>query len=387
MKHLRFRFILLTVIFLLTLIFPIINQFTNIIPDIANSENKEPTKKPTLIIKEIDQYPLQFENFFNDHFSIRQRLVKKYVDFHLFLFQMTPNPDQVVLGKDKWLFLGGKETDVYTGKNRLTQEELILLTEELEYRQNYLQNLNCQFYFVIAPVKSSIYPEFFPKKYLISNPESGGRQLISYLNKNSSVKTIDLYKLNQWKNLGLLYYKIDNHWNKQGAFLASNIIIQSLKKDFPNLQEWPLETMTINKKVINTGNLAGMLSNTTLFTDTLYELTPEKGFKAKEVSKREYPVVKGFPYPWEFESDREIEGSEFPKILIISDSFGGNLFPYISESFSRSVKIFDSWQYKLNENIVTAEKPDIVILMVLESNLRNMFEHFSKPNNQTPSKK
>ena len=90
-----------------------------------------------------------------------------------------------------------------------------------------------------------------------------------------------------------------------------------------------------------------------------------------------YPVVKGFPYPWEFEMVRERKDTTMPKLLLISDSFAGNLFPYISEPFSRSVKIFDSWQYKLNEEIVIAEKPDVVVLIVQESNIRNMLKYLS----------
>jgi hypothetical protein len=111
-------------------------------------------------------------------------------------------------------------------------------------------------------------------------------------------------------------------------------------------------------------------------------LVPKKGFVSSEVPKTGYPIIPGFPYPYAYEADREIPGSKQPRILIISDSFGEAIFPFISERFSRSVKIFDAWQFKLNEDIVANEKPDVVLVVVLESNLRNMLKHQSRLKNQ-----
>jgi alginate O-acetyltransferase complex protein AlgJ len=87
-----------------------------------------------------------------------------------------------------------------------------------------------------------------------------------------------------------------------------------------------------------------------------------------------YPSVRGFPYPKEFETDFVTADTTKPSLLLFSDSFGHQIFPTLAEHFSRSVKIFDCWQYKLNPNIVTHEKADIVVLMMLEGNLRNIFE-------------
>ena len=60
------------------------------------------------------------------------------------------------------------------------------------------------------------------------------------------------------------------------------------------------------------------------------------------------------------------------------------LYPLLSEEFSRTVRIFDAWQYKLNEDIIEKEKPDIVILLALEANLRNLLSSASrfKPNHE-----
>ena len=346
--------------------------------DSENTENREPATKPVLTIKNLDPYPIQYEKYYNDHFSLRQRLMKSYYDLNLLVYHKTPIPDQVVLGKNNWLFLGGDEVDVYTCKNRFSSEELNTLKKELEYRQNYLAKQGIKFYFVIAPVKATIYGENMPKNIIKLHEESGGKQLLHYLNQNSTVTCIDLYPImKRYKQSGLLYFKNDNHWTKRGAFIGAMQIVKTIQHDFPTLNLLSLDSMRINSTIATTGNLTAMLSKTKLFVDTIIELTPKNGFCTNEIQKVGYPVVKGFPYPWEYEMVREQKDTTLPKLLLISDSFGGNLFPYISEPFSRSVKIFDSWQYKLNEEIVKAEKPDVVVLIVLESNIRNMLKYLS----------
>lgn len=378
MKHHRFRQFFLIVLFLSIIYFPLLNVKNTFLKDTENTENRQPAPMPVLSLKKLDPFPLQFERYYSDHFSLRQRLMKSYYDFNLALYHKTPNPDQVVIGKNNWLFYGGNEVDTYTGKNRLTQEELQTLTKELEYRKQFLASLGTQFFFVVAPIKSSVYSAFFPENFIQLNKESIGLQLVRYLSENSSVNCINLFDLfGENGQQDLLYYKNDNHWNQKGAFMASQMIVQKIHHEFPQIPSIQSESMEIKTTTATTGNLTKMLSNTTLFTDTLFELIPKNGFKSKEQPLVGYPVVDGFPYPWEYEMVRETGDTSLPRLLIISDSFGGHIFPFLSESFSRTVKIFDSWQYKLNEEIVASEKPDIVILIVLESNLRNMFEYLS----------
>jgi hypothetical protein len=120
-----------------------------------------------------------------------------------------------------------------------------------------------------------------------------------------------------------------------------------------------------------------MLSNIGNYTDTSVSLEPKAGFKAKDGKLSGYPVIEFFPYPNEYEKVKEIAGSTLPKILVISDSYGGNIFPYLAEGFGKSVRIFDAWRYQLNEDIVNNEKPDIVLVIALEANLRSMLKYRS----------
>ena len=63
-----------------------------------------------------------------------------------------------------------------------------------------------------------------------------------------------------------------------------------------------------------------------------------------------------------------------PKILVIRDSFGDQLIPFLKEPFSESVFIFDGWDYGLNKEIIETVKPDIVIFLGLETHIENFID-------------
>lgn len=382
MAHKKFRNIIVIVIFISLISIPFLNGKLSIIKDIENTENRKPAERPDFDINHLDGFPSKYDKYYSDNFTFRQRLIKYYNQLNLVVFKKSPVPDQVIIGNNGWIFSAGSEVDSYRGKNRFELSEMEEIRLELEYRKKYLEERGCEFYFIVAPVKQNIYPEEMPVNLFRLNKQSWGEQLIEYLNEKSDVKTIDIYNtLRQSKQYGLVYYKLDNHWNKKGAFFAANEVLRQISKDIPAVDVLSYSDFIVTDSISHSGNIASMLSNTQLFADSIFELTPKNGFKSSDYQKVGYAVVPGFPYPWEYEFVREIPNSDKPKILIISDSFGVNIYPFISESFSRSVKIFDSWQYKLNEDIVNAEKPDVELLIVLESNIRNMLGFQSRLEN------
>jgi len=378
MSHIRFR-ISLTIIFFLAIIsFPMINGQTGLIKDIKSTENREIAAKPDIETCPISDYPGEYEKYYNDHFSIRSILVKSFNVFELNILKKTPLPDKVVIGKDGWLFSSGDEEDSHRGLNPLTETELKAFKAELEYRQNYLKKRNCKFYYIIAPAKSNIYPDKIPHDEYFEGASSWGEQLIAYLNENSSVKPINVFDV--FKSLekrDSLYYKIDDHWNQVGGFYATQEILKRIHQDFPqvyadSISSYQFKDIPLQKK----GDLAKMMAFAGHFTDYDHPFLPKSGFKSRNTPLRGYPGIPDFTD--DYEIDKEIRGSQAPRILVISDSFGHKIFPFLSEHFSRSVKIFDAWQYKLNEDIVNAEKPDIVLLISWEANIKDILLHQSR---------
>jgi alginate O-acetyltransferase complex protein AlgJ len=336
--------------------------------------------EPVFDVNHLDPFPAQYEKYYNDTFTVRSLMIRYYNFINIVLFKKSPVPDQVIIGNNGWLFMAGTEKDAYTGKNPLTALELNTIKTELEYRKKYLNERGCKFYFLIAPTKANIYSENLPPTIFKFNSLSWAEQLIGYLNQHGDVKPLDVLNvLRKNKDIYPVYYKLDNHWTEFGAFFAVNEFLHTLQTDFPQTTLLQLEKYTTTKIEKNTGNLSGMLSNIDIFNDFSYQLKPANGFRAQTAPNVGYPCVPGFPYCWEYEKVKEISNSHLPKILIISDSFGEAFFPFAAENFSRTVKIFDAWQYKLNEDIVNKEKPDIVLLIMLESSIKGLLK-FPKRN-------
>lgn len=377
MKSSKFRIYLLVIPFLGIIYFPLINGNFNWIKDIKSNENRKLASKPIMDINLLDPFPNKYEKYYEDHFPLRFRLIKAFNLLHIKLLNISPI-EEVIIGKKGWLFMGKQENDAHIGKNPLTNEQLAYITNELNRRKNYLEKRACQFYIMIAPTKGTIYPEFFSNDLHNINTLSWGEQLLIHLKKNSELHVVDLYQsLRKQKGKELLYYKTDNHWTELGAFYGSNALLSYIKKDFNMVSTLSLADFNIEKTATSSGNISNMLAEKNIFSDINYKLIPKKGFRAQVAPKSNYPCAKDFPYCWDYENVKEIKGSTKPKLLIISDSFGAYLFPFVAEEFSKTVKIFDGWQYKLNEQIVENEKPDIVVLLILESSIKTLLNQKS----------
>ena len=81
---------------------------------------------------------------------------------------------------------------------------------------------------------------------------------------------------------------------------------------------------------------------------------------------------KYFSYPDNYEIVIVTNDKSLPKTLIIRDSYTNALMPFLSNSFSKSTYIWDSWKFKDNMEIVDSEKPDIVINIILEPFIVNI---------------
>ena len=364
---------LLLFCFPLMIALPLLNEQFNFITDVESFENRALAKKPEFNIQKLDPFPVRYDTFYNDNFSYRSGLIQIYNAYKLKVFRRSPVPDKVAISKDNWLFPMGNEFDCFMGKDSLRPWELELLKKEFEYRSEYLLKQNCKMYVLVAPSKASAYTEKLGREYFPLNSLTWGGQFIDFLKKNSKVNVISFIdSIEQYKPAGNLYYQLDNHWNDLGGFFAANEVIKHMKVDFQGLQLLNIENYRLNRKEVKKGNMQKMLGNLISFSEVDNELIPKAGYGWKAADKVPYPPVPGFAYPEAYEKDAVQADTTKPRLLVISDSFGNALFPYLAENFSRTVLIFDAWQYKLNQEIVTGEKPDAVLFILYEPLIRNV---------------
>lgn len=262
------------------------------------------------------------------------------------------------------------------GNHRITPAELDSFRLELEYRREFIRQQGGEMYFFVAPVKNNIYTEYQPLTAYPLFPDCWGEQVLNHLAQKSTIKTINVYDtLRAWRKDQLLYFKRDNHWTPYGAFLAANVVLNRIHQDFPAVVANRPEDFRFqpSKKVV--GNVAAMFGIKNMMIDTVVAFVPKAGFKANDAAKVPYEPLEGFSYPWDYEQVKETGDTSKPKMVLICDSFGHNIFPHLAEQFGRSVKIFDAWQYMLNPEIIINEKPDVVIFMPMEANLRHLLDN------------
>lgn len=378
MDHKLFRTYVLVFVFLAAIAFPIINGRLNLINDIESFENRALAKEPAFNIERLDPFPVKYDTFYSDNFDLRNRYIRYFNIYKVLAYRKSP-VTSIVIGGDSWLYLMGAEMDSYMGKNRLTNAELNSIQQELDYRKKYLAERGIKFYFLIVPCKASIHSEHIGYEYFRMHKDSWGEQLITYLKKNSDVDPINVFdSLRSYKKNQNFYFKLDNHWTDLGAFYTANEVLKHMQKDFPSIELLSLNNFNIVPSSVPKGNLGKMLGNLDVFEESYALLSSKNGLKSSEAEKADYPPIQGFAYPWEYEKVRETNDTTKPKLFIVSDSFGGAIFPFLSENFSKSVKIFDSWLYKLNDDLIAKENPNAVLLMINEPILRNLLKSQSR---------
>lgn len=280
----------------------------------------------------------------------------------------------VILGKENWLFLSRNEIKSYLGEDSLSLSQMKLIEKELLRRQALYEPYGIKFYFGVAPTKISMYSQFLPDGYTRKNNATWGEKLTNYLLKNPKLKVVDIYsylKEKQAQHKNYFYYKLDNHWNNLGGFYAANCFLETINKDFKKVTPNNIKKFDIDVKEFKGGNLIKMLgSKEDKYVDEMIELNCKKTCLSIPENKTGYPRDNKFQYG--YEECRKTFLKDRPRLLLFSESFGKLMFPFISEQFSRSTKIFDRWEYKSNMDIVECENPNVVVLMVLESNLKTL---------------
>ena len=219
--------------------------------------------------------------------------------------------DQVTQGKDGFLYY----TETLTASqpnNSQSIEQLCRLQQELAAQGQTL-------YVLIAPDKRSIYAEklpytcvLLPESELASIQESLGRAGIPAIDAHSALLSA--------KQEGQVYYSGDTHWNACGALAVYRAMMEVCgMTDAPLYEE---TTFTEGE--------AGDLQ--VLCLPGLSTVEPD----AAPVLERSYRTVK----PIRTMNDMKIETTSDTtdhSLLLIRDSFGAGLFPYLANSMGHLV--------------------------------------------------
>ncbi len=372
--------IIIAVIFVLILILPTIDSLTNFIPDEKSNENRALKTKPKLDINLLDLFPGEYDEYYSDNFDLRNQLLWLNSKMKFQMFNKPPVEGKAFIGRNDWMYIVKHQMDTYLGNNLVSDKKLSRYYDIFKYRQHFLDSLGCKYYVVFAPTKTSVYPEYLPLSKRKTGQKTRTDQMMSLLDTVKGLDVLDLRQvLIDAKGSTRLYHKTDNHWNEYGSYIAYEAIMDVLSKDFPKLKSIDISEFIIDSSEVKGLALTNMMGIYEGVTENKITCKPSFKVRSKEGIKANYEIPKYFGYKTEYERVFVTDNDSLPKLLMIRDSFGGTLMPFMSEHFRKSVYIFDAWKHEFNEDIVIKEKPDIYIQLVLE-----MFVHKVEETSKMP---
>tara|TARA_R110001592_G_scaffold220353_7_gene475035 strand:- start:674 stop:1816 length:1143 start_codon:yes stop_codon:yes gene_type:complete len=360
---------LMIIIFLFILLSPTIQMITpfvsygRLVKDF--NEKRELTKLPDFEIEKIEELPNQLNNYINDNFEFRKWLIAWNNYIKVKFFKVSP-VSNVTLGVGDWIFLTYKGViENIEGKALFSNDELEKIKEGLEAKKEFLSQNGSSYYIAIAPNKSSIYPEYLPYSIDVVD-KSRTDQLINYIRQNSSIKIIDMrFELKKDKINNQLYYKTDSHWNHNGGFIGYEVIMNELKKDYPQLNVYSKNDFIITSDTLDKGgDVSQMLALRNEYKKIDYIYTPKEIIPKTNVNwHRNYKSSKGVEI---FTTVTERVDTNLPRLINFHDSFTGYLTDFIPLHFSKSILI---WSHEFKKEIIKQEKPDIVLHTIVERDI------------------
>lgn len=341
-------------------------------------ENRAPAPWPQFAgIAQSRDFIAGVENYFNDHFGFRKRLVRWSNLWKGQLFN-EPSGENVLIGRDGWLYYSGNWMwEHWTRTSTFTESDLADWRRLLEMRRDWLAKRGIKYIFVVPPDKQTIYPEHLPEWMKPSPAPSKIQQLTTYMQAHSTVEVLDLGPaLIEAKKIRSTYLNTDTHWNQFGGFTGYRAVIQALARQIPGLAPLPADAFEWKPMTRPTGDLAAMMGREDAYKE-IEGLTPVASKPLPE-PKVIYDPVR-LPHPktrggWPFLTLNE---SATGKAMIFRDSYAETWYPLLGQHFREVIYIqHRDWDRPLIER----ERPDVVIDEILERfmNVENPVELAAK---------
>lgn len=295
--------------------------------------------------------------YFEDHFAFRQYLVSMDSWLESLLFQKT-NIDNVIVGKDGWLFYKDTLND-YTGKEIMSERALDNIVYNLSVMQEEIEAQEKKFVFTIAPNKNSLYEQGMPYTCSYKYSDTNNRKLLEEKLQKAGINYVDLYQ--QFKNQKeILYFKRDSHWNNKGALLAYNSLLDAAGWEHADYADC---MYSVKKDYI--GDLNSMVYPKLEKPEENYYYNYETLYQY--VDRGNYENVEESNVSVEDARVQTCNSSGEGTLVMYRDSFGNTLLPFMANAF-RDGYFFKTTPYNIGMHLDSSD-PDVVIVEKVERKL------------------
>ena len=324
----------------------------------------------------------QTGDYFSKKFAFRREMVDLGDKIKAGIFR-TSGQDGVVCGRNGYLFYKDSFND-FLGRNELSDFQIASIAHNIKVMQDELEGQGIRFLFTIAPNKNSLYPELMPKRYRPDKAARNAERLIPIL-KDTGVYYTDLYTLFEDQKTaddpvcpgGVMYLKGDSHWNNMGAQMVTEKLMGALGREHEDYSDEHYMT----KKDFN-GDLYKMLYPATNVKDEqIYydKMAPSEYNKRVHISviddetgeMRKTDAEKDPEWSYSSEIQTKNLTGKTGSLLMIRDSFGNSLSPFIADEFGKA-EFLNGTPYDLSR--ASSGKRDTVIFEIVERNLDRLIQ-------------
>ena len=330
-------------------------------------EKRELVSKPVFEYENVNDYPVAFENYFNDHFGFRNKLISYGGISKAKLFNTSPSEEKVIMGKNDWLFYWKPDIrSSYKNENPFTNNGLAKFTDMISSTNEWATLNDKLFLTTIYPNKHSVYEENIPLRIRNLKKDTIDRTDMAFkmFKEKGILHVKHLENFLNHKKENQLYFKNDTHWNAYGSYLAYRSIIDKLRS-IDNEILPPLKLNDFSVQIDNDFgygdllNFMGVDNTGKLFTENAPLLSPKQ--KHNIIRKSNY-FGKGTVY---------IENGTVKSdkvVLLVGDSFSNELIKLLPFNFKKTYFLRSIW---LNNKIIEEIQPNIIIYGIVERNLEN----------------
>lgn len=342
----RKKNIILTVLFVAILILPALDMYFHFSPVKELFEKRLPAQKPEFTFSE--NFAPNFEKYFNDNYGFRKSLISWNSKLMDKFFNQSPD-SRAVIGKDGWFYFDNYNS-LLDAQGALDLPDEMVNRGVKAFYQNWqiLRKKNINYLLVIAPDKSTIYPEFLPDYIKPGNKHRIDKFLAALKKSHPDFPVIDLRPvLLEAKKYEIVYHKTDTHWNRRGAHYAYVEIFKKLgiKPHFRDEFSEKEDEMIV-------GDISKIMGVKT--KNLNLDLTPNFPKTYKEIQADE--KLKNFHRPFIAKN----KDSTLPVLFAFKDSFFGDLTFYFTEHFSSTILV-NEFPCDLNYNSIKNLHPNLVI--------------------------
>jgi hypothetical protein len=331
---------------------PVLNEFAKFIPEAELQENRVLAALPEFAIEHPEQFALQYNKYFNEHFSLRNNLVRFNAWVKWRLFGSSPI-NSIIVGKDGETFYhsdvveGNQSIANFCHRAQFSRAKLEGIWELIQKITTDLNRRNIGFSFMITPDKPTVFAEKMPDYFTISKGPTIVDQIVNVPKRYGTLPIIDLRRpLQEANRRHRVYYQNGTHWNDYGALIGYLEFYRELTKTHRDLPLITEADFDVTLRATSDDNMFVWVGLHREVTSIEPYVTPKASIATQQ---------------------------RLPKVFVFYDSFYSWLKRYLEMSFENVQGTPHGAGFVFDSSLIEREKPTHVILEVTERFLENTF--------------